>query len=55
MSDGMNEALQVGSELLRKIAGPLAEEIGESIGVVARHYRYKLAVKMFKKTERMLK
>jgi len=51
----MDEALRAGSDLLRKIAGLLAEEIGESIGVVARQYRYKLAVKMFKKTERMLK
>jgi hypothetical protein len=55
MGDGMDKALEVGSELFRKIAGPLAEEVGESIGVVARHYRYKLAVKMRQKTERMLK
>jgi hypothetical protein len=54
LSEAASQALQTGGEILRKIAGPLAEEMGESMGVVARHYRYKLALKMFKKTERML-
>jgi hypothetical protein len=54
MGEAAKQALQTGGEMLRKIAGPLAEEIGESMGVVARHYRVKLAVKMYQKTERML-
>lgn len=54
MSEAAKQALQSGGEMLRKIAGPLAEEIGESMGVVARHYRFKLALRMYQKTERML-
>lgn len=42
-------------DLIRQVAGPLAGEVGESLGVVARHYRYRLAVKMWQKTERMLR
>jgi Abortive infection alpha len=53
-TEAVNQALQTGGEMLRKIAGPLAEEIGESMGVVARHYRVKLAVKMYQKTDLML-
>jgi len=40
--------------LLQRIAGPLADEIGESLAVVARPYRIKLSLKMFQKTQRML-
>lgn len=58
MSDGLSEAakqaLELLGETLRKITGPLADEIGESLGVWARHYRYRLGIKMFQKTERML-
>ena len=36
------------------ITGPLADEFGESLGVWARHDRYKLGIKMFQKTQRML-
>jgi hypothetical protein len=39
---------------MRRIAGPLADEIGESAGVVARYYRYKLAANMYQKTVGML-
>jgi hypothetical protein len=49
------KALQPYGDLLHKLAGPLAEEIGESAGLVARHYRFSLAVKMFQKTQRILK
>jgi Abortive infection alpha len=42
-------------DLLHKIAEPLAEEIGESLGVWARHYRFRLGLRMLQKTERMLK
>jgi hypothetical protein len=51
----IDKLLEPASDMLRKIAGPLCDEIGESMGVVARHYRYRLAVKMFQKTERMLR
>jgi hypothetical protein len=52
--EAVKQALQPVGDILRKIVGPLADEMGESMGVVARHYRYKLAVKMYQKTERML-
>jgi Abortive infection alpha len=53
-TEAAKQALQPIGDMLRKIAGPLADEMGESLGVVARHYRYRLAVKMYQKTERML-
>jgi hypothetical protein len=53
-TEAAKQALQPIGEMLRKIVGPLADEMGESLGVVAKHYRYKLAVKMYQKTERML-
>jgi hypothetical protein len=53
-TEAAKQALQPIGDMLRKIVGPLADEMGESLGVVARHYRYKLAVKMYQKTERML-
>jgi Abortive infection alpha len=40
--------------LLQRIAGPLADEIGDSLAIVARPYRVKLSLKMFQKTQRML-
>ena len=60
MSDDLGDKvieklLEPMGDMLRKIAGPVSGELGESIGVVARHYRYKLAVKMLQKTERMLR
>ena len=58
MSDDLNEAAKQALELLgdtlRKITGPLADEFGETLGIWARHYRYKLGIKMFQKTQRML-
>src|SRR5208282_558587 len=53
-TEAAKQALEPIGDILRKIVGPLADEMGESIGVVARHYRYKLAAKMLQKTERML-
>src|ERR1039458_7536916 len=55
MDDGAtNQALQIIGDIMRRIAGPLADEIGESAGVVARYYRYKLAANMYQKTVGML-
>jgi len=51
----IDKLLEPVSDMLRKIAGPVSEEIGESMAVVVRHYRYKLAVKMLLKTTRMLR
>jgi hypothetical protein len=53
-TEAVKQALQPIGDILKKIPGPLADEMGESLAVVARHYRVKLAVKMFRKTERML-
>jgi hypothetical protein len=57
MSDELSEiakALQPLADLLHKIAAPLADEIGESLGVWARHYRFRLGLRMLQKTERMV-
>ncbi len=40
--------------LLQRIAGPLADEIGDSLAIIARPYRIRLSLKMFQKTQRML-
>lgn len=40
--------------LLKRIAGPLADEIGESFALLARPHRVKLGIEMLKKTQRML-
>jgi hypothetical protein len=59
MPDPINTALTkkvlepVGG-LIKRIAGPLADEVGESLALVARPYRIKLSLKMFQKTQRML-
>lgn len=42
-------------DVVKRIAGPLADEIGESLALMARPYRIALSVKMFQKTQRMLK
>src|SRR5947208_3474868 len=42
------------SGLLQRIAGPLADEVGDSLALIARPYRIKLSLKMFQKTQRML-
>lgn len=51
----LKQGLQSVGDLLKRIAGPLADEVGESLGVVARHYRFRLALKMLQKTQRMLR
>jgi hypothetical protein len=59
MADDLTEiakqTLEPVGDLVKRIAGPLADEIGESLAVVARPYRIMLSVKMFQKTQRMLK
>jgi hypothetical protein len=42
-------------DVVKRIAGPLADEIGESLALIARPYRIALSLKMFQKTQRMLK
>ncbi len=48
------KALEPIGGLLQRIAGPLADEIGDSLAIIARPYRIKLSLKMFQKTQRML-
>lgn len=50
-----SKALESVTDLLHRMMGPLADEIGESLGVWARRHRYKLALKMFQETQQMLK
>ena len=59
MPDPISAALAKGSldpvkGLLQRVAGPLADEVGESLALIARPYRIKLSVRMFQKTQRML-
>jgi hypothetical protein len=59
MSDPVNAALAKKSldpvkGLLERVAGPLADEVGESLALIARPYRLRLSLKMFQKTQRML-
>lgn len=46
------QTLEPVGDVVKRIAGPLADEIGESLALIARPYRI---VKMFQKTQRMLK
>jgi hypothetical protein len=59
MSDDLTEiakqALEPVGDIVKRIAGPLADEIGESLALIAKPYRIMLSVKMFQKTQRMLK
>jgi hypothetical protein len=59
MSDDVSElakqALEPVGDMVKRIAGPLADEIGESLALVARPYRIRLAAQMFQKTQRMLR
>lgn len=48
-------SLQPIGDVVKRIAGPLADEIGESLALIARPYRIALSVKMFQKTQSMLK
>jgi hypothetical protein len=49
------QTLEPVGDVMKRIAGPLADEIGESLALIARPYRIALSVKMFQKTQRMLK
>jgi hypothetical protein len=49
------QVLEPVGDVMKRIAGPLADEIGESLALIARPYRIALSVKMFQKTQRMLK
>jgi len=59
MTDDLTEiakqTLEPVGDLVKRIAGPLADEIGEALALVARPYRIMLSVKMFQKTQQMLK
>lgn len=55
MTELAKQALEPVGDLVKRIAGPLADEIGESLALAARPYRIMLAAKMFQKTQRMLK
>jgi hypothetical protein len=48
------EGLDPMKGLLQRVAGPLADEVGESLALIARPYRIRLSLKMFQKTQRML-
>jgi hypothetical protein len=55
-----NDLLKIGADavvkpfgdLLQKLAGPLAEEVGLTFGDAARVFRYKRALKLLEKVER---
>jgi len=60
MTDDLNtelarRALEPLGDLLGKLAGPLADEVGETFGIWARQYRVRQGLKMLQKTQRMLK
>lgn len=48
------EGLEPVKGLVQRVAGPLGDEVGESLALIARPYRIKLSLKMFHKTQRML-
>jgi hypothetical protein len=49
------KALESVADLLQRIAGPLADEVGDSFAISYRPYRVKLGLKALQKTQRMLK
>ena len=49
------KALESVADLLHRIAGPLADEVGDSFAISYRPYRVKLGLKALQKTQRMLK
>ena len=55
VSELAKQALEPVADLVKRIAGPLAEEIGESLALVVRPYRIRLAARMLQKTQRMLR
>ena len=54
-TEAIKQAIEPVSDLIKRIAGPLADEIGESLAFIARPYRIALGLKMFRKTQRMVK
>jgi hypothetical protein len=48
-------ALQDITSIFKNLAGPLADEVGQMLGDKAREYRLRNAVRIFLRTERMLK
>jgi len=48
------ESLAPVKGLLQRVTGPLADEVGESLALIARPYRFRLSLKMLQKTKRML-
>jgi Abortive infection alpha len=48
------ESLEPVKGLLQRVAGPLGDEVGESLALIARPYRIRLSLKMLHKTQRML-
>jgi hypothetical protein len=48
------KALEPVGGLIQRIAGLLADEIGDSLAIIARPYRIQLSLKMLQKTKRML-
>jgi abortive infection alpha-like protein len=59
MGDPVNaalaKALESVADLLQRIAGPLADEVGDSFAISYRPYRVKLGLRALQKTQRMLK
>src|SRR5450755_562115 len=55
LSKVAKQSLEPVGDVMKRIAGPLADEIGESLALMARPYRVALSLKMFQKTQRMIK
>lgn len=55
LTDAAKQALEPIRDIVNRITGPLADEIGESLALIARPYRIALGVKMLQKTQRMVK
>jgi hypothetical protein len=47
-------AIQDVTGIFKSLAGPLADEVGQMLGDKAREYRFRNAVKIFQRTEKML-
>jgi hypothetical protein len=50
---GIEVAVKPFADLLDKLAGPLATEIGQTFGDAARFYRFKRALKLLQKVEKL--
>jgi hypothetical protein len=53
--EAAKEMMKPFADLLLKLTGPLADEVGGTIGEAVSYYRLKLRIKLFQKTQRMLK